>query len=153
MVLAGVSTGKLQIRMLWLSSFSIRQFDWLGFLSIVCELSTKVGTVRDPSECADASKIATRCRSDACGSYLKPVGQSWSNFMCSIIGMGKGCRVWHKWTPDFPIRAVIVAGKLNSPAVTARRASKIFGPLSPIQNQVVDEDGVYFLRKIIKIPR
>ena len=69
MVFAGVSTGKLQIRMLWLSSFSIGQFDWLGFLSIVCELSTKIGTVCDPSECADASKVATRCRSDACGSY------------------------------------------------------------------------------------
>ena len=27
-----------------------------------------VGTVRDPSECADASKVATRCRSGACGS-------------------------------------------------------------------------------------
>ena len=26
---------------------------------------------------------------------LKPVGQSWSNFMCSIIGIGKGCiRFW-----------------------------------------------------------
>ena len=72
MVLAGVSTGKLQIRMLLLSSFSIRQFDWLGFLSIVCELSTKIGTVRDPSECADASEVATRCRSDACGSYTLP---------------------------------------------------------------------------------
>ena len=69
MVLAGVSTGKLQIRILWLSSFSIRQFNWLGFLSTVCELSTKIGTVRDPIECADASKVATRCRSDACGSY------------------------------------------------------------------------------------
>ena len=70
MVLAGVSTGKLQIRMFWLSSFSIRQFDWLRFLSIVCELSTKIGTVRDPSECADASKVATKCRTDACGSYI-----------------------------------------------------------------------------------
>ena len=69
MVFAGVSTGKLQIRMLWLSSFSIRQFDWLGFLSIICEFSTKIGTVRDLSECADASKVPTRCRSDACGSY------------------------------------------------------------------------------------
>ena len=40
------------------------------FLSIACELCTKIGTVRDPSECADASKVATRCRSDACGSYF-----------------------------------------------------------------------------------
>ena len=38
--------------------------------SIVCELSIKIGTVHDPSECADASKVATRCRSDACGSYI-----------------------------------------------------------------------------------
>ena len=37
---------------------------------IVCELCTKIGTVRDPIESADASKVATRCRSDACGSYL-----------------------------------------------------------------------------------
>ena len=65
MVLAGVSTGKLHIRILWLSSFSIRQFDRLGFLSSVCELSTKIGTVRDPSDCADASQLATRCRSVA----------------------------------------------------------------------------------------
>ena len=76
MVLAEVSTGKLQIRMLWLSSFSIWQFDWLGFLSIVCELSTKIGIVRDPSECADGSKVATRCRSDACGSYRNPESDS-----------------------------------------------------------------------------
>ena len=40
------------------------------FLPIACELYTKTGTVRDPSECADASKVATRCRSDACGSYI-----------------------------------------------------------------------------------
>ena len=52
------------------NSFSIRQFDWPGFLSIACELCTKIGTVRDPSECAGASKVATRCRSDAFGSYL-----------------------------------------------------------------------------------
>ena len=80
MVLAGVSTRKLQIRMLWLSSFSIRQFDWIGFLSIVCELSTKIATVRDPSECADASKVATRCRSDACGSYC----HWWSAVYCHM---------------------------------------------------------------------
>ena len=69
-VLAGISIGKLQIRMLGYFSFSIQQFDWLGFLLIVCELCTKIGTVRDPIESADASKVATRCRSDACGSYL-----------------------------------------------------------------------------------
>ena len=56
MVLAGISIGKLQIQ--------------FGFLSITCELCTKIGPVRDPSECADASKVATECRSDACGSYL-----------------------------------------------------------------------------------
>ena len=53
-----------------LSSFSIQQLDWLGFLS-VCEISTKIGTVRNPSECADASNVATRCRADAFGSYHK----------------------------------------------------------------------------------
>ena len=68
-VFAGISIGKLQIRMLGKSSFSIRQFDWLGFLSIASELYTKIDTVRHPSECADASKVATRWRSDACGSY------------------------------------------------------------------------------------
>ena len=51
--------------MLGYSSFSIRQFDWFEILSIACELYTKIGTVRDPSEYADASKVATRCRSDA----------------------------------------------------------------------------------------
>ena len=60
MILAGISIGKLLICMLGESSCSIRQFDWLGFLSIACELCTKLGTVRDPSECADASKVATR---------------------------------------------------------------------------------------------
>ena len=30
---------------------------------------------------------------------LKPVGQSWSNFMCSIEGWGKGCiRFWGRFT-------------------------------------------------------
>ena len=69
MDLAGISIVKLQIRMLEWSSFSILHFDWLGFLSIAFELCTKIGTVRDQSECADALKVATRCRSDACGSY------------------------------------------------------------------------------------
>ena len=69
MVLAGISIGKLQIRMLGSSNISIRQFDWLGFLLIACELCTKIGTVCDTSECADASKVVTRCRSDACDSY------------------------------------------------------------------------------------
>ena len=73
MVLAGVPIGKLQICMFGLSSFSIRQFDRLGFLSIVCELCTKAGTVRDQSECADASKVVTRCRSDVYASYFMPI--------------------------------------------------------------------------------
>ena len=53
----------------WIIQLQHRQYDWLGFLSIACELCTKTGTARDPSECADASKVATRCRSDACGRY------------------------------------------------------------------------------------
>ena len=34
---------------------------------MACELCTKTGTVHDPIECADASKVATMGHSDACG--------------------------------------------------------------------------------------
>ena len=42
---------------------------WLARISID-RLCIKICTVRDPRECTDASKVASRCRSDACGSYL-----------------------------------------------------------------------------------
>ena len=47
---------------------------------------------------------------------LKPVGQSWSNFMCSIIGVGEGCIMfWGRlgkdqiWPWHIGLRWVIVA--------------------------------------------
>ena len=53
----------------WIIQLQHPTICWLGFLSIACELCTKIGTIRYPSEYADTSKVATRGRSDACGSY------------------------------------------------------------------------------------
>ena len=39
--------------------------------------------------------VVRRCPHFQTGIFLKPVGQSWSKFMCSITGWGKGCiRFW-----------------------------------------------------------
>ena len=44
------------------------------------------------------------------GISLKPVGQSWSNFMCSIIRVGEGCiRFWGRLTWHIGLRWAIVA--------------------------------------------
>ena len=52
---------------------------------------------------------------------LKPVGQSWSNFMCSITGVGErlhkvlgqiGLKLWFPWQQKAPIE---IMGKMMSP--------------------------------------
>ena len=59
---------------------------------------------------------------------LKPVGQFWSNFMCSITGVGKDCiRFWPVWPWHIGLRGAIVALWVTCYIFRLRQRDPAFG--------------------------
>ena len=86
---------------------SEENFPFLAHLSrMLTRWAYSIPMVRRPSV------VVRRCQHLQTWISLQPVGQSWSNFMCSITGVGKklykvlgqiGSKLWFPWQQKFPI--------------------------------------------------